>query len=218
MEKEQKVKKPGNKDSLIIGIVIAVVLALTAAIVGYVFWGVGSEVVIHYKGGEVTRGTYESVYRYWAPTLAYYGYNPDAAPELVVDEILLNEVLYKEAVAAGLKITDEDQKSINDQFADKTNVEGLVAQGVDVDELKKFFEKNAVITAYLDAKQEKITTEEMKKFIIQEEGEDADGEIDDEDLEDVAGGVGLMIAAVAGLLFASVGLPVLIKYGFRSSW
>ncbi len=174
MEKEQKVKKPGNKDSLIIGIVIAVVLALTAAIVGYVFWGVGSEVVIHYKGGEVTRGTYESVYRYWAPTLAYYGYNPDAAPELVVDEILLNEVLYKEAVAAGLKITDEDQKSINDQFADKTNVEGLVAQGVDVDELKKFFEKNAVITAYLDAKQEKITTEEMKKFITQEEGEDAD--------------------------------------------
>ena len=93
MEKEQKVKKPGNKDSLIIGIVIAVVLALTAAIVGYVFWGVGSEVVIHYKGGEVTRGTYESVYRYWAPTLAYYGYNPDAAPELVVDEILLNDDL-----------------------------------------------------------------------------------------------------------------------------
>ncbi|MBR6689430.1 MAG: peptidylprolyl isomerase [Clostridia bacterium] len=174
MEKEQKVKKPGSKDSLIIGIVIAVVLILTAAIVAYVFWGVNSEVLVHYKGGEITRGKYESVYRYWAPTLSYYGYNPDNIPELVIDEILLNEVLYKEAVEAGAKISDEDQKSINEQFTDKENLEGLVAQGVDVDELKAFFEKNAVITAYLDAKQDKVTTEEIKQFIIQDEGEDAD--------------------------------------------
>ena len=174
MEKEQKVKKPGNKDSLIIGIVIAVVLLVTAAIVGYVFWGVNSEVLVNYKGGNITRGEYEAVYRYWAPTLAYYGYDPASIPELVVDEVLLNEVVYKEAIEAGTKIPDDDQKSINEQFADKTNVEGLVAQGVDVDELKSFFERNAVITAYLDAKQDKITTEEMKKFILQEEGEDAD--------------------------------------------
>ncbi len=174
MEKEQKVKKPGNKDSLIIGIVIAVVLLVTAAIVGYVFWGVNSEVLVNYKGGNITRGEYEAVYRYWAPTLSYYGYDPTSIPELVVDEVLLNEVVYKEAVEAGTKIPDEDQKSINEQFADKTNVEGLVAQGVDVDELKSFFERNAVITAYLDAKQDKITTEEMKTFILQEEGEDAD--------------------------------------------
>ena len=64
----------------------------------------------------------------------------------------------------------------------------------------------------------KLHEELVKKAQQAEEGEDADGEIDDEDLEDVAGGVGLMIAAVAGLLFESVGLPVLIKYGFRSSW
>ena len=171
MGKEVKAK---NKDSLIIGIVIAVVLVLTAAIVGYVFWGVNSEVLVNYKGGTITRGEYETVYRYWAPTLSYYGYNPDSLPELVVDEVLLNEVIYKEAVEAGVKISDEDQKSINEQFADSTNLEGLVAQGVDVDELKAFFERNAVITTYLEAKQAKVTTEEMKAFIIQEEGEDAD--------------------------------------------
>ena len=169
-----KVKKPINKDSLIIGIVIAVVLILTAAIVAYVFWGVNSEVLVTYKGGEITRGKYEAVYRYWAPTLTYYGYNPDNIPSLVVDEILLNEVLYKEAEKAGIKISDDDQTSINKQFSDSENVEGLVAQGVDVDELKKFFEKNAVITAYLEEKKTKITTEEMKQFITQDEGEDAD--------------------------------------------
>lgn len=168
------VKKPVNKDSLIIAIVIGLVLIATAAIVCYVFWGVNSEVLINYKGGNITRGKYEAVYRYWAPTLSYYGYDPDNIPELVVDEILLNEVLYKEAVDAGVKISDEDQQSINENFTNKENVEGLVAQGVDVDELKTFFEKNAVISAYLDAKQDKITTEEMKAFIIQDEGEDAD--------------------------------------------
>jgi hypothetical protein len=174
MVNEEKVKKPVNKDSLIIGIVIAIVLLLTAGIVGYVFWGINGEVLVEYKGGTITRGEFETVYRYWAPTLTYYGYDPAAIPELVVDEVLLNEVIYNEAKEAGITISAEDQTSINEQFGDSKNVEGLVAQGVDIEALKSFFEKNAVITAYLDAKQAKITTEEMKTYIVQEEGEDAD--------------------------------------------
>ncbi len=172
-EVKEKVKKPGNKDSLIIGIVIAVVLLLTAAIVAYVFWGANSEVLVTYEGGEITRGEYEAVYRYWAPTLAYYGYNPDNIPELVIDEILLNEVLYKEAVDAGFKLSDDDAASIKEQFADADNVEGLVAQGVDVDALKSFFERNSVITAYLDDKQTKVTTKEMETYLKQIEGDEA---------------------------------------------
>ena len=172
--KEKKAKKPVNKDTLIIGIVIAVVLLLTAGIVAYYFWGINSQVVINYKGGTIERGKFETVYRYWAPTLAYYGYDPDDIPSLIVDEILLNEVIYEEAKAAGYELTEEDKATVDEQFADADNIEALVSQGVDVDTLKDFFYKNAVITAYLNDKQEAVTTEDMRTFITANEGEDAD--------------------------------------------
>jgi len=172
--KEKKVKRPVNKDSLIIGIVIAVVLILTAGIVAYYFWGVNSQVLVNYKGGKIERGKFESVYRYWAPMLSYYGYNPDTLPSLIVDEILLNEVIYKEATEAGYELTEEEKATVDKQFADTDNIENLVAQGVDVDILKEFFYKNSVITAYLDDKQKTVTTEDMKTFITANEGEKAD--------------------------------------------
>lgn len=173
--KEKKAKKPVNKDSLIIGIVVAVVLLLTVGIVAYYFFGINSQVLVTYKdGGKITRGKFEAVYRYWAPTLAYYGYNADDLPELIVDEILLNEVMYKEATANEYKLTDEDKETVDKQFSNTDNIDALVAQGVDVDRLKDFFYKNSVVTAYLNDKQKAVTTEDVKTFIIANEGEKAD--------------------------------------------
>ena len=172
--KEKKAKKPVNKDSLIIGIVIAVVILLTAGIVAYYFWGINSQVLVNYKGGKIERGKFEAVYRYWAPTLAYYGYDPDALPSLIVDEILLNEVMYEKAIKEEYKLTEENKKTVDEQFSNKDNVEALLAQGVDIDILKDFFYKNSVITQFLDEKQKAVTTENMKEYITLTEGEAAD--------------------------------------------
>ena len=171
---KEQVKKPVNKDSLIIGIVVAVVLLLTAGIVAYFFWGMNSQVLVHYNGGEIHRGKFEAVYRYFAPMLAYYGYNPDSIPAYVVDEILLNEVMYKEATEKAYKLEEADKKEIDAQFADTKNLDALVSQGVDVEIAKDFFYKNAVITKYLEEKEKAVTTEEIKAYIVKEEGEKAD--------------------------------------------
>ena len=167
-------KKPVNKDSLIIGIVVAVILLLTAGIVAYYFWGVNSEVLVKYDGGDITRGEYEAVYRYWAPQLVYYGYDSSNIDDMIVDEILLNEVIYNVAVEKGHKLTDEDKATVDKQFEDKDSVAALRANGINPDYLKTFFYNNAVVSAYLEEVEKNATTEELKASIIADEGEKAD--------------------------------------------
>ena len=176
-EKVKKVKaprKPINKDSLIIGIVVAVILLLTAGIVAYYFWGVNSEVLVKYEGGEITRGEYEAVYRYWAPQLVYYGYDAETVADIIVDEILLNEVIYDKATEAGFKLSDEDKKTTDEQFANEDSITALRTSGINPDLLKDFFYKNSVVTRYLEDVKEKATTEDLKATIIASEGKDAD--------------------------------------------
>ena len=175
MENTVKVKKPMNKDSLIITIVIAVVVLLTVGIVAYYFWGMDNEVLITYKGGKITRGEYEAVYRYWAPQFAYYGYDTkDTVPQYIIDEMLLNEVLYEKATTEGYKISDEDKATIDENFSDTDSVAALRSKGINSDILKEFFYKNAVVSDYLEDYEEATTTEEVKASIIASEGEDAD--------------------------------------------
>ena len=169
-----KVKKPINKDSLIIGIVVAVIILLTAGIVAYYFWGVNSEVLVKYEGGEITRGEYEAVYRYWAPQLVYYGYEANTIDDIIVDEILLNEVIYNEATKAGYTLSEEDKKTTDDQFADTESIAALRSNGINPDYLKEFFYKNSVVSDYLEGVKDKATTEELKASIIASEGEKAD--------------------------------------------
>lgn len=169
-----KARKTANKDSLIIGVVVAVILLLTAGIVAYYFWGVNGEVLVKYDGGEITRGEYEAVYRYWAPQLIYYGYEADMVDDIIVDEILLNKVMYNEATQAGLKLSDEDKKTVDEQFADEDSMAALKSNGINPDYLKEFFYNNAVVSEYLEQIKDKATTEELKASIIASEGEKAD--------------------------------------------
>ncbi len=172
--KTKKVKKPINKDSLIIGIVVAVILLLTAGIVIYYFVGINNEVLVTYEGGEITRGEYEAVYKYWAPTLAYYGYDASTLSGIVVDEILLNDVIYKEATSKDYKLSDEDKETVDTQFKDEDSIKALRSNGINPDILKDFFYKNSVVTAYLTDIEEGVTTEDLKANIIASEGENAD--------------------------------------------
>lgn len=174
VKKEKTPRKPINKDSLIIGIVVAVILLLTAGIVAYYFWGVNSEVLVKYEGGEITRGEYEAVYRYWAPQLVYYGYEAEDISAIIVDEILLNEVMYNKAIEKGYKLTDENKKATDEQFTDEDSIKALRSSGINPDILKDFFYNNSVVSAYLEDVKKAATTEELKASIIASEGEKAD--------------------------------------------
>ena len=60
--------------------------------------------------------------------------------------------------------------------------------------------------------------EELAKMVqTAENGEAEEMEIEDEALEDVSGGMGLVIAAIGALIFASIGLPA-ISLATRNRW
>ena len=174
IEKTKKVKGPMNKDSLIIGIVIAVIVLLTVGIVLYYFFGVDNETIVTYDGGKIKRGEYETVYRYWAPQFAYTGYDLDSLYSLMVDQILLNKVLYEEAVEKEYVISEENKTKIEESFSNEDSIAALRSYSIDIDILKDFFYKNAVVSDYLNDIEENATTEQIKAQIIEEEGEDAD--------------------------------------------
>lgn len=171
---ENKVKKPVNKDSLIIGIVIAVVLILTIGIVAYYFWGINNQVLIKYKGGTVTRGEYELAYRTMAPTYYYYGYDAEYMTNMALTQVIVNELVYDEAVAANATLTEQNKKDIDELFANQDNVKSVASLGIDPQQYKEYVERDQLITNYLEAKKKQATTEQVKALIVAEEGEKAD--------------------------------------------
>ena len=64
----------------------------------------------------------------------------------------------------------------------------------------------------------KLYEEITKKIQQAENGEEVEAEIDDEDLSEVSGGVGLAIAAIGALIFASVGLPIIYSLASSRRW
>ena len=106
-----------------------------------------------------------------------------------------------------------NEERIKEIFSDEEFVKELFSKETPQEAQDLLAEKDIDVTV---DEVVKIRNLLVKKAQAAQNGESA--ELTEEELSDVAGGVGLMIAAVAGLLFASVGLPVLIKYGFRSSW
>lgn len=173
--KQQKIRGPINKEGLIIAIVIAVVILLTVGIVLYYFCFADNEKVATYDGGELTRGEYEMYYKRYAPYYVYYyGYSAtDIIPE-IAQQAVIDEILYAKALKENYKIKDEDKTKIDEMFASEDNIKAIQEQELNVDEMKKLYYQDAIIASYIEDMKTKVTTEEMKAYIIENEGKNPD--------------------------------------------
>lgn len=176
--KSQKIKKTMDKDNLIIGIVVGIVILLTVGLVAYYFCFAGSEELVSYDGGEVTREEYEIYYKSIVPILVYsYGYNPADLATYIAENAVSDEVAYNEALEAGFnksKISEEDKEYIEQNFASEDSLNSIRDMGLNPDKVKDIYYKQAVVSAYIKDLETKVTVDEMKEYLKKEEGEDAD--------------------------------------------
>lgn len=171
--KTKKSPTPKDRSTLIIIIVSAVVILAVAAIMCFYFI-MDTEVIATYDGGNVTRGEYELYYRTFAPMLTYYGYNSDLIATYIAEKIILDKIILDEAKDAGMELTEEGKKEVDELFETKENIEEFASRGIDVEKLRQVFYNDSVISDYIAKLQEETTAEVVKNYIIKAEGEDTD--------------------------------------------
>lgn len=170
--KTKGVKK--DRSNLIIGIVAAFVILAVAAIMCYYFVFRDSEVIATFDGGEVTRGEYELYYRTFAPMLYYYGYDSEMIATYIAEKIILDKIILEEATKAEITLTEEGKEEVDTLFEDETNIQEFASRGIDVEALREVFYNDAIISDYLEKLQSEATAENVKAYIVETEGEDAD--------------------------------------------
>lgn len=176
--KSQKIKKTMDKDNLIIGIVVAIVVLLTVGLVAYYFCFAGSEKLATYNDGEVTREEYEIYYKSIVPTLVYYyGYDPADLATYIAENAISDEIAYNKAIDAGFdesSISDEDKEYIDKNFESEDSLNSIRKMGLNPDKVKDTYYKQAIVSAYMKDLETKVTVDEMKEYLKETEGEDAD--------------------------------------------
>ena len=162
--KSQKIKKTMDKDNLIIGIVVGIVVLLTVVLVSYYFCFAGSEKLATYDGGEITREEYELYYKNTVPYIVYiYGVNPSELTTYIVENAVVEEILYEQATEAGYdksNIPAEEKKQIEQDFASEDSIKAIRQMGVNPDKLQELYYKQAIVSAYVKDMKSKVTVDE----------------------------------------------------------
>lgn len=170
--KEPKVGKVSSDAKIIIGIVAGMII-ICAALIFYYFFGVNNQIVATYEGGKVTRGEYEIYYKLFQPMLTYYGYEEDTIKTEVLNKIVIDKIVIGKANKDGVTISDENKKEVEDLFANESEVQKYVEQGIDPEKMKQIYYDDALINTYIEKLTNEATEEGIKKFIDENEGEKA---------------------------------------------
>lgn len=167
-------KLGGSKDNLIIIIVAAVIILAVAAIMCYYFIFRDNEELATYDGGNVTRGEYELYYRTFAPMLIYYGYDSNTIAKYIAEKIILDKIVCAEAEKEGVTLTDEMRSEVDELLENESTISEFASRGININEIRDVFYNDSVISEYLEKKKGEATAEDMKAYLIEEEGEDTD--------------------------------------------
>lgn len=169
----KKMRSGGNDKIIIISIVVGVIL-LAAILFGVVFYKTNMESVVKFDGGSVTKAEFTVYYKTFAPMLQYYGYPESAIGSQIANKSAIDKILLKEAKNAGVTLSDEDKKTVDDTFADKEKVASFVEQGIDVSLMKELYYNDYVISAYIEKLKSEAKAEDILAYIKTIYGEDAD--------------------------------------------
>lgn len=173
-EIDKKIKKSiGNDTKVILGVVMAVVI-IAVGIFGYYFVKKELDYVVSYDGGKVSAADYEVYYKTFATMLGYYGYPDSIIPEQIANKAAIDGIIVQMAKDAGVQISEEDKASIEEVFSDKDQLDSFANQGIDIGRMKKLYENDYLITAYLEKMTEEVTDEEMLEYLKSQNGDDVD--------------------------------------------
>ena len=164
--------KGANTDKIVIASIVVVCLLVAFGIFGIYFYNSNLKPVAKFDGGSVTVSVYSVYYQMYAQYLAYYGYDEDKIPMEVAQQAALEKVLLVEAKNAGLTLTDEDKKEIDEMFENKEQLEYFEKQGFDIGALRQVYYNNCIITNYVKKLEDEATDEEILAYIKDTYGEE----------------------------------------------
>lgn len=166
--------KGANTDKIIIASIVVFCVVFAFAIFGVFYYNTNLKPIAKFDGGTLTISEYTVYYKMYAQYLTYSGYSEEDIPNEIAQQAALEKILVTEAKNAGMKISDEDKKEIDDMFLEKETVEQYKQMGFDMTALKNVFYDNAIINQYIEKLQQEATNEEIESYIKTSYGEDAD--------------------------------------------
>ena len=162
-----------NSDKIVIASIVIFCVVFAFAIFGVYFYNTNLKAIAKFDGGNLTISEYTVYYKMYAQYLAYSGYSEEEIPEEIAQQAALEKVLVLEAKNAGMTLSDEDKKEVDEMFEDETRVSQYKEMGFDIAALKNIFYNNAIITAYMEKLENEATEEEVVNYIKSVYGEDA---------------------------------------------
>lgn len=163
MNNETKKLKTGNENSIII-IILAVLLVIVLAIVG-VYVAKDNAGVASFDGGKVKKREYKVYYQMFSSYLQYYGYSQDEIPYQIALKAATDKMILADAKAAGVKLSDESKKEVDDIFSDESYVEYFQGLGFDLDDLREIYYNDYIIQDYIVKLANEASVEDIQNFI-----------------------------------------------------
>lgn len=166
--------KGANSDKIVIAAIVIFCVVFAFAIFGVFYYNTSLKPIAKFDGGTLTVSEYTVYYKMYAQYLMYSGYSEDDIPNEIAQQAALEKILVTEAKNAGMKISDEDKKEIDEMFADKDTVEQYKSSGFDLVALKNIFYDNAIINSYIEKLKAEASEEDIVNYIKSTYGEDVD--------------------------------------------
>lgn len=168
----KKLNKPSSDKIVIFSVVIITVL-VALAIFGVYFYKANMEAVVSFDGGKVTKAEYTVYYKTFAAMLTFYGYDENEIPVEIAKKAGLDKIIVAEAQKAGITLTEDNIKSIDEVFNDAEQIKSFTEQGIDVTMMRKLYESDYVIQSYIQKLKDELTDEEVIEYIKSKADADA---------------------------------------------
>lgn len=170
------VKKIKNvsTDKVVIFTIVGICVLIALAVFGFVFYKSNYEGVVSTKYGVVTKAEYTVYYKMFAPMLEYYGYTVSQIPEVIANKAGTDKVILKKAEEAGVTLSAEDAAAVEEVFSDKDQISTWQQSGINITILRKLYEEDYIISAYIEKMAQDATSEQMLEYLKSTYGDEAD--------------------------------------------
>lgn len=174
-EKKAEVKiSKVNTDKVVIFSIVGFCILVALGVFFVVFYKSNYEAVVDTDYGMVNKNEYTVYYKMFAPMLEYYGYQSTQIPSVIANKAGTDKIILAKAKEANVTLSDEDKAAIDKVFSDKDQISTWQQSGINISILRKLYEEDYIITAYINKLAKDASDEDILKYIKETYGENAD--------------------------------------------
>lgn len=135
---------------------------------------ISKRVVATYNGGEITAKEFEIYYKLYSDYLRDNTYNENEISKLIVNKIIADKLVLVEANKDNIKITEEQEKELNETFESEDFKNLCVNNSIDNEKLKELYRNNYIITNYIEEQANNLSDSEVIVYLKSKYGNNVD--------------------------------------------